>query len=432
MKNFKIILTLVALLVACNKGTDPKKDYGDVKTVAGKGAASETLDVGMSPFTFRMITTSDIGYATFTAGVKGGTVEIEITPKAQVKEYEAVAAIKPDGSAFVRKGNSNIWALKWDPDINETASRVALQIRAVVKDSAEPRQIGLGGESEKFIINVDKQTNQPQITGIVGLKSTNGQIPTLTMGETGKEFTVEVVDPLSSPQNPPQLVDNGCQTGNNREAPKEVARNFVRPVSATGIPGTHKFHYKYELNLDPRWLREGMNPEGFELCFQFQVFAPGNRSSEVRSQNVRVLTEPAKPQIVMPTGTRNVLLGKSFDMSIDVVVPGREDGKLELTTTELTPENFPGEASLEDTTATSRHAGRKNAASKIFHWDVATNPEALGKEYTLKVEAKHIVTRNGVELPPQTATSILKFKVVDKNVVGTPRTTPRATQAGAK
>lgn len=426
MKNLKIILTLIALSVACNKGADPKKEYSEVKSVPGKGTASATLDVAMGPFTFDLIKNADIKYLTFVAGVKGGTVQFQVFPASTVKTWEVETVTKPEGSNVTRE--KDIITLQWDPDRNESATRVPFQIRAIVKDSSEPRQIGLGAESQVFWINVDKQNNLPKILDVRGLKSARGQIPTLSIG-TETEFTIIGEDPLSTPQTPPELLGNGCMTGNNKENPTTFGPNFLKPVVINPVAGTHKFEYVYRLNLNPKEIQDEPGKDGFELCYEFFLVGKNDRISGKQPLNVRVMYEPVKPQIIMPTGTRNVLLGKSFDMSIDVVVPGREIGKLEITTTELTPENFPGEATLEDTTASSRHAGRRNAASKIFHWDVASNADALGKEYTLKVEAKHTVTRNGKDLPPQTTVSILKFKVTDKNVTGPARATTTTRRA---
>jgi hypothetical protein len=440
MKNMKFILILVALSVACNKGADPKKEYQDVKTVPGKGASSETLDVAMGPFTFDTIKTADIRYLTFVAGVKGAVVQFQVFPGRTVKDWEVQVVTTPEGSRVTR--DKDIITLHWDPDRNESATRVPFQIRAIVKDSAEPRQIGLGAESQIFWVNVDKQNNLPQILEVRGLKAARGQIPTLSFG-TETDVTIVGEDPLSTPQTSPELLINGCKSGNNKENPKTYEPTFLKPMVVNPVPGTHKFEYVYKLNLNPKDMQDEPGKDGFELCYELFLLGENNRISGKQPLNIRVMYEPVKPQIIMPTGTRNVLLGKSFDMSVDVVVPGREIGKLEIITTELTPENFPGEATLEDTTSTSRHAGRRNAASKIFHWDVASNPEALGKEYTFKVEAKHTVTRNGKDLPSQTTSSILKFKVTDKNVNGparsatpprraAPPAAPATTQTGEK
>src|SRR5689334_18668858 len=117
------ILTLIALSVACSKGSDPQKDYRNTKNAADKSGTpvtAETLDL----FKFKMISTSDIRYVTFVAGEKGNVIEFEILPRAEVKSYSAVASLAPENSRFFRKGKSNIWILSWDPDINETAKSV--------------------------------------------------------------------------------------------------------------------------------------------------------------------------------------------------------------------------------------------------------------------------------------------------------------------
>ena len=408
MKNVKIILILVALSVACSKGTDPKKDYSGVNTVPKNNETNPNQDVSLSPFTFKMISTSDIGVATFTAGKKGGGVQFEVKPASQVTKYTVEAILKPEGSTF-EKVSDNIFILKWNPDQNESQTKVPFQMRATVVEATEQRKVG-SGDSEVFMLYVDKQNNQPKILGIDGLKGDRKGIPVLTMGET-VHLTIHGEDPLANPQNPPDLIPFDCETGNNIESPKSGGRRFIEEISTTHIQGTNRFDYRRDLILDSPVIRDSGNNEGFELCIGFKMFVDG-RSSGLVTRNIRVMYKASKPQISVSP----VTLGKSFDLQIEVTVPGREVGKLEVTTTEINPANFPGESKLEENGA-SANSGKRNAWTKVFRW--SPSAEAVDKDYSLKIDAVHTVMRNGKPVEAK-ETKTVTFKVSEKNIKRTP------------
>ena len=104
MKNYKLILSVALLAVACNKGADPKKDYSDVKTVPKNDAVGETTHVLISPFTFRMISTTDLGIANFVKG-KTSTYQFEISPASTIFRSARLDFKKFCPKAFLARAN---------------------------------------------------------------------------------------------------------------------------------------------------------------------------------------------------------------------------------------------------------------------------------------------------------------------------------------
>lgn len=416
-KKYLFLLLMPFALIFCNKKTNPTEDYKNIKSVPRHDTPIQTKDFAASALSIHVPSSLTAPNPQFTEGIEGH-IQFQVLHDPRIQDF-TIEIMEGPGTITRNPTDKSLFDYKWTPPESFVSSGFGkvTQLTLIAKSlsSTQPR-LAKASPPIPFPLVVTKVNESPKILGINGLSDDLGAITKLEAG-TVTEFKVIVEDPAANEIRLPQIHDLPCNSVVRKDRHQYDGTAYVTPTASRSL-GNSRFEISMKIDLQSLELptvyvdgEKDVRAEDLDLCFElYAINLNTGLISPVQRRIVNALYKARKPIITLNDSEKIVFAGEKA--GVDFSVEGLEYGEIEVT---AKAENFPGptffDCKVPKTKTRDVVGNNRNRKNCRFEWEVPDDEQVLKGSYTLSVQAKHIVQRNGHDQPPIPENASATFRV---------------------